>query len=202
MNFTITLHKVEAPKLPEVDAKFAESVGIAGGDVSKLEDEIRINLQREVARRLRARSKEAAMGALLKAARFDGPKTLLEWELQNLLRQTVRASEESVIRMKDLPLSPEMFAERAEKRVKLGLILSDLAQKHGLKVKPEQVRALVDDNAQSYDQPEEVVRWYYADSSRLQEIENLVMEENVTTWVMGQAKTADKSISFAELMGN
>lgn len=202
VTFDIALHSVEAPKLPEVDARFAESVGISGGDVSKLEDEIRINLQREVARRLRARSKEAAMEALLKAAKFEVPRTLVEWETQNLMRQTARDMEARGIKMKDLPLSPEMFAERAEKRVKLGLILSDLVQKHDLKVKPEQVRALVDDNAQSYDQPEEVVRWYYADPSRLQEIENLVMEENVATWVMGQAKTTDKSISFAELMGN
>ncbi|TAN74309.1 MAG: trigger factor [Gallionella sp.] len=202
VTFTIALHSVEAPKLPEVDAKFAESVGIAGGDVSNLEGEIRVNLQREVARRLRARNKEAAMEVLLKAARFDLPKTLVEWEMQNLMRQTAQDMEARGIKMKDVPLSPELFAERAAKRVKLGLILSDLTQKHGLRAKPEQVRALVEDNAQSYDQPEEVVHWYYADSSRLQEIENLVMEENVAAWVMGQVKTADKNVTFNELMGN
>ena len=82
------------------------------------------------------------------------------------------------------------------------MIFAELAQKHDLKAKPEQVRALVEDHAQSYDQPEEVVRWIYANSSQLQEMENLVLEENMVAWMMGQAKTADKAISFNELMGN
>jgi len=201
VTFTITLHKVEAPKLPEVDAGFAESVGIEGGDVGKLESEVRTNLQREVERRLKARNKEAAMEALLKAAKFGVPKTLVEWETRNLMQQTVQDMESRGMKMKDMALPPELFTERAERRVKLGLILADLAQKHDLKAKPEQVRALVDDYAQSYDQPEDVVRWVYANSSQLQEIENLVMEENIVGWTMGQAKTADKAIPFNELMG-
>lgn len=202
VTFTVTLHKVEAPKLPEVDAGFAESVGIEGGDVSKLESEIRTNLQREVARRLKVRNKEAAMEALLKAAKFDVPKTLVEWEARNLMQQTAQDMESRGMKMKDLALPPELFAERAERRVKLGLIFAELAQKHGLKAKPEQVRALVEDYAQSFDEPEDVVRWFYANSSQLQEVENLVLEENIVSWTMGQAKTADKAIPFKELMGD
>lgn len=202
VNFTITLHKVEAPKLPEVDAKFAEAVGITGGDVSKLEDEIRANLQREIAHRLKARNKEAAMDILLKVAKFDLPRTLVEWEMQNLMRQTAQDMESRGMKMKDVQLPPELFAERAEKRVKLGLILADLTQKHDLNAKPEQVRALVEDHAQSYDQPEGVVRWFYSDASKLQEVENLVVEENVMDWIMGQVKVMDKAVPFVELMGS
>jgi trigger factor len=202
VTFTITLHKVEAPKLPEVDAGFAESVGIEGGDVSKLESEIRINLQREVVRRLKVRNKEAAMEALLKAAQFDVPKTLVEWEARNMMQQTAQDMESRGMKMKDVALPPELFAERAERRVKLGLIFADLAQKHDLKAKPEQVRVLVDDYAQSFDDPEDVVRWFYANSSQLQEVENLVLEENIVGWTVGQAKTTDKAIPFNELMGN
>lgn len=202
VTFTITLNSVEAPKLPEVDAEFARSIGVEDGDVTKLEADILSNMQREVTRRLNARNKDAAMDALLNVAQFDLPKALVGWEAQNLMKQTVRDMESRGMQMKGMQLPQELFADRAAKRVKLGLILADLVEKHGLNAKPEQVRALVDDYAQSYDQPEDVVRWYYADPARLQEVENLVLEENVAAWVMGQVKTQDKAIAFNELMGN
>lgn len=202
VTFHITLHKVEAPKLPEVDAGFAEAVGIEGGDVGKLESEVRTNLQREVARRLKARNKEAAMEVLLKAARFDVPKTLVESEAQNLMQQTAQDMESRGMKIKDMALSPELFVERAERRVRLGLVFADLAQKHDLRAKLEQVRALVEDYAQSFDQPEEVMNWVYTNPSQLQEIENLVLEENIVAWTMARAKTTDKAIPFNELMGN
>lgn len=202
VTFTITLHGVEAPKLPEMDAEFLKSVGVEDGDVAKLEEEIRSNLNREVSRRLKVRNKDAAMDALLKVAKFDLPKSLVEWEVQNLMQQTVRDMEARGLKMKGVPLPPELFKERAEKRVKLGLILADLVEKQDLKAKADQVRALVEDYAQSYEQPEDVVRWYYADPARLQEIENLVLEDNVVNWTMSQAKTTDKAVTFNELMGN
>lgn len=202
VTFTITLNRVEAPRLPELDAEFAKSIGIEDGDVSKLESEIRSNLEREISSRLKARNKAAAMDLLLKVAQFELPKSLLEWETQSLMEQTVRDMESRGMKMKGMNLPPELFAERAEKRVKLGLIFADLVQKHGLTAKPEQVRALIDGYAQSYDQPEDVVRWYYADPSRLQEVENLVLEENVANWAMEQAKITDKAIPFNELMGS
>lgn len=202
VTFTITLNSVEAPKLPEVDAEFARSIGIEDGDVNKLESDILSNLKREVTRRLNARNKEAAMDALLKVAQFDVPKALVGWEAQNLMQQTVRDMESRGMQMKGMQLPQELFADRAMKRVKLGLILADLVEKHGLSATPERVRALVDDYAESYDQPEDVVRWYYADPARLQEVENLALEENVVAWVMGQVKTQDKAIAFNELMGN
>lgn len=200
VTFTVTLHKVEEPKLPEVDAEFAKSVGIADGDVGKLEGEVRANLQREVAGRLKERNKAAAMEVLLKAAKFDVPKTLVEWESQNLMKQAMKDMEARGMKTKDMALPPELFAERAERRVKLGLIMAELAPKHDLKAKPEQVRALVDDYAQSYDKPEDVVRWFYGNPSQLQEIENLILEDNIVNWAMSQAKTADKAIPFNELM--
>ena len=202
VTFTITLKSVEAPKLPELDAEFVKSVGIADGDVSKLEDEIRSNLKREVERRLNARNKDAAMDALLKVAQFDLPKALVDWEIQSLMQQTVQDMEARGMKMKGMQLPPELFKERAEKRVKLGLILADLVQKHDLKAKPEQVRALIDNYAESFDQPENVVRWYYSEPGRLQEVENLVLEENVVSWTMKQTKTTDKPVTFNELMGS
>ena len=202
VNFTVTLHAVEAPHLPEVDAEFVKSVGIADGDVSKLEGEIRNNLTREVARRLSARNKDAAMNALLKVTVFEVPRVLLEWEMQALMEQTMKDMESRGMNVKGMPFYPELFKERAEKRVKLGLILADLVQKHGLKARPEQVKAMIEDYAQSFDEAEQVIRWYAAEPKRMMEVENLVLEENVVSWAMGQAKTIDKQAVFNELMGN
>ena len=202
VNFTVTLHAVEAPHLPEVDAEFVKSVGIADGDVSKLEGEIRNNLTREVARRLSARNKDAAMNALLKVTVFEVPRVLLEWEMQALMEQTMKDMESRGMNLKGMPFYPELFKERAEKRVKLGLILADLVQKHGLKARPEQVKAMIEDYAQSFDEAEQVIRWYAAEPKRMMEVENLVLEENVVNWAIGQAKTLDKQAVFNELMGN
>ena len=202
VNFTVTLHAVEAPRLPEIDAEFVKSVGIADGDVSKLEGEIRNNLTREVARRLSVRNKDAVMDALLKVTEFEVPKALLEWEMQALMEQTVADMESRGMNMKGMPLYPELFRERAEKRVKLGLILAELIRKHGLKAKPEQVKAMIEDYAQAFDDSEQVIRWYAAEPKRMMEVENVVLEENVVSWAMGQAKTTDKKAEFNELMGN
>jgi trigger factor len=202
VNFTITLHTVEALHLPEIDAEFVKTVGIADGDVSKLEGEIRNSLNREVNRRLSSSNKDAAMEALLKVTEFEVPKALLEWEMQSLMEQTMKDMESRRMNIKGMPFYPELFKDRAEKRVKLGLILADLVQKHGLKARPEQVKAMIEDYAQSFDEADQVIRWYAAEPSRMREVENLVLEENVVTWAMGQAKTIDKQAVFNELMEN
>lgn len=202
VTFAITLNSVEGPVLPEVDAEFAMSVGITDGDVTKLDVEIRSNLSREVMRRLKGRNKDAAMDALLNVAQFDLPKALVMWESQRLMEQTAKEMEQRGMAMKGMQLPPELFRERAEKRVKLGLILADLVAKFDLQAQPEKVRVLVEDYAQSFEHPDEVVRWYYADPVRFQEIENLVLEENVVDWVLGRAKVSDKALAFAELMGS
>ena len=202
VTFTITLNSVQAPVLPEVDSEFAKTVGIVDGDVAKLQAEIRSNLSREVVRRLKGRNKEAVMDLLLKVAQFDLPKALVQWESQRLMQQTVQEMEQRGMAMKGMQLPAELFKERAEKRVKLGLILADLVEKFSLNADPAKVRAFVEDYAQSFEHTEEVVRWYYADPARFQEIENLALEENVVEWVLGQAKITDKTLAFAELMGN
>lgn len=202
VTFAITLNSVEAPVLPEVDSTFVETVGIADGDVSKLEEEIRSNLTREVTRRLKGRNKEAAMEALLKVAQFDLPKALVGWESQRLMEQTAQEIQQRGMTMQGMQLPPEMFRERAEKRVKLGLVLADLVKKFDLQAQPEKIRALVEEYAESFEHPEDVVRWHYADPARIQEIENLVLEENVVEWVLARAQVSDKTIAFSELMGN
>jgi trigger factor len=202
VNFTVTLQGVEAAHLPAIDAEFVKAVGITDGDVSKLESEIRNNLAREVKRRLGVRNKNTVMDALLKITDFEVPKVLLEWEVQTLMQQTTEDMESRGMKMKGMPLYPDLFKERAEKRVKLGLILAELMQKNGLKAQPHQVKTMIEDYANTFDESEQIIRWYAADPKRMLEVENLVVEENVVSWAMAQAKVTDKPAVFNDLMGN
>ncbi len=202
VTFAITVNKVEAPQLPELNVDFAKSVGIADGDISKLKIEIRKNLQRELERRLNIRNKDAAMEALLKVTQFDVPRTLIENEANNLMQQTLGDMEERGMKMAGMQLPLASFEEQATKRVRLGLILAFLVYKHGLYAELEQVKAMIRRYAESFDDPEQVIRWYESDTKRRQEVDNLVIEDNVVTWVMGQAKVTEKTVVFSELMGN
>ena len=202
VNFTVTLNTVEASHLPEIDTEFVQSIGIADGDVSKLESEIRKNLTRDVAHRLRLRNKDAVMEALLKVTEFEVPKALVDLETQDLMRQTVEDMESRGVKMNGIPLHPNIFKERAEKRVKLGLILAELMKKNGLQAQPEQVKTMIEDYAQGFEERDQIIQWYAADPKRMLEVENVVVEENVVVWAMGQAKTTDKHAVFNELMGH
>ena len=203
VTFTITVHGVEEAHLPEVDAEFAKSLGATDGDVEKLRQEILDNVGREAERRVKVRNKDNAMEVLLKIAQLEVPKALLESEAQNLMQQTMQDMEARGMKIpKGMQLPPDMFIERATKRVKLGLILAELMKKHDLKAKPEQMKALVQEYAQSYEHPEEVVRWYAAEPGRMREVENLVLEDNVVAWVMAGAKVSDQTVTLNELMGS
>jgi len=203
VTFAVTVHQVEEPILPALDAEFAKSLGITDGDVEKLKVEIRSNLNREAQRRIKVRNKDHAMEALLKIGQLEVPKSLVESESQNLMQQSRADMEARGIKLPaDMKLPLDLFAERATKRVKLGLILSELVTKHQLAASSDQVKALLTEYAESYQSPAEVIRWYTSDPARLKEIENLALEDNVVAWVMAGAKVTDQTIDFDALMEN
>jgi len=200
--FEVTVKEVAEPSLPEIDAGFAKSLGVADGDIAKMRAEIKANLEREVKAKLKAHVKEQVMQALLNATKFDAPRSLVEAELQRIqagARQEFAARGLKV--PEGMPLPLEMFQQQAQRRVSLGLILGEVVKAHDLYPKPEQVRTLVEEQAQSFERPEEVVKWFYADPERLREIEAVTMEENVVAWALGVAKVTDKMVNFEELMG-
>ncbi len=201
--FEVTVKAVAAPKLPEVDAEFAKSLGIEDGDLAKMRAEIRGNLEREVKARLKARTKEKVMDALLEVTGIEVPKALVDMEverLQAMARQDL-ASRGIPVR-EDMPLPADLFEKQAQRRVSLGLILGEVVRANGLHAKPEQVRAAVDEQAQSYEHPEEVVKWFYQSPDRLRDIESVVLEENVVNWALATAQVRDEAVTFDELMGN
>lgn len=201
-SFTITLQKLEWAHLPEVDAEFAKSLGVADGDLAKMREDIKVNLQREVAGRVKARNKEAVMDALIKVAELEVPKTLIAQDSERLAEMTRQDMAQRGMNVKDVPFPAELFAEKAERRVRLGLILSQLVGDNNLQATPEQVKAQIEDFAQSYEDPREVLKYYYSDRRRLGEIEALVLEENVVTYVLGLSKVTTKAVAFDELMGS
>ncbi|WP_296949695.1 trigger factor [uncultured Massilia sp.] len=200
--FTITLKNLEWAHLPEVDAEFAKSLGIEDGSVEKMRDDIKVNLEREVGARIKARNKEAVMDALVKHTEMDVPKVMVEQDSQRLAEQTRQDMAQRGMDVKSLPFPADLFATKAERRVRLGLILSQLVADNNLQATSEQVKAQIEDFAQSYEDPKEVLKYYYSDRRRLGEIEALVLEENVVNYVLGKAKVTTKDIAFDELMGS
>lgn len=199
--FEVKLNRVEAPILPGVDAEFAKSLGVADGDTEKMRGEIQANLEREVSKRVKAKLKEQVMQALLDSTRIEAPKALVEMEVQRLMHGARNDLEARGLKVKDMPLPPDLFQEQAQRRVALGLILAEAVKIHGLHAKPEQVRALVEDFAQSYEHPGEVVQWHFSSPERLNQAESVVLEENVVAWVLEKAAVVDKTVTFDELMG-
>ena len=201
VQFDVTVKQVQAPVLPELNAEFATSMGIADGDVTKMRTEIETNLKREVKRRIEGKLKDQVMEALIKTNPITVPTSLVDMEIQRLMQAARQDMEQRGMKIKDMPIQPEWFADQAKRRVTLGLILAEVVKTEKLQATPEQVRAMVEESAQSYEHPEEVIRWYYAQPQRLQEVEGVAIENNVVAWVLGKAKVTDKAAVFDELMG-
>jgi len=202
VQFEVTVKEVKAPILPEIDSDFARALGVADGDLAKLRKEIKDNLTREVKQRIQAKIKDQVMDILLAVAPIEAPRALVETEAEQLLENARRELEARGLAVKNIPLKAENFIDRATRRVKLGLIMAELVKDHALRATPEQTRALVQEMAESYEDPSELVRWYYAQPGRLTGAEAVVTEDNVVEWVCSKVKTIDRTVSFDELMGN
>ncbi|HUU73323.1 MAG TPA: trigger factor [Burkholderiales bacterium] len=200
--FEISLHEVLAARLPEIDADFAKTLGVADGDLEKMRGEVRDNLEREVKRRSEAQLKDRVMKTLLDTATLEVPQSLVEEEIDRLVEQMKQNMQTRGMNTEGVPFPRDAFSEEATRRVQLGLIVSEVVSKHALSAKPEQVKELVEEQARAYEQPDEVRRWYYQSPERLREIESVVLEANLVKWVVEQAKIEDKPMAFDDLMGN
>ena len=200
-DFRVSVTKIEAQKLPEVDEAFAKALGIGDASVQGLRDSVKSNLEREVRMRVLARNKAAVMDALVAASQLDLPKALVGNELERL---TAAAREDLKKRgIKDAetaPLPQDLFQNQAERRVRLGLVVAELVRANNLQAKPEQLQAHIEEMSQSYEKPAEVMRWYLSDRNRMAEVEALVIEKNVTEFVLSRAKVTPKTLAFDELM--
>jgi trigger factor len=202
VQFEAVCKKVELPKLPELDADFAKALGIKDGDLVKMREEVRANLEREVKKRLHAKIKNQVMDALLSVNPIEVPKALVDAEAGRMAENARRDMQARGMDAQNMPIDGSWFTDQAVRRVRLGLLLAELVHAKDLHAKPEQVRTIVDEYAESFEDPKEVVRWYYGQPQRLAEAEALAMENNVVDWMLTNAKVTDKPVTFDELMGN
>ncbi|AQS50814.1 MAG TPA: trigger factor [Paenalcaligenes hominis] len=201
--FTIKVTEVAEPVLPELNDDFAKELGQEEGNIESLLADVRANIEREAKARVNARTKASVMDALLAASSFDVPKALVQSEIQNRIaaaRQELK--QRGLPNADDMPIPEDVFQDEAERRVRLGLLLSALVESAELSATPEQVRARIEEFAQNYEQPEEVISFYLSDAQRRAEIEAIVLEDNVVAHIVSQAKVTDEDVDFEQLMGN
>ncbi|PSB92286.1 trigger factor [Candidatus Pandoraea novymonadis] len=201
--FNVTLKKIEWAHLPEVNAEFAKTLGIPNGDIGVMRNAIKDNLEREVERRTKALLKNQVMDVLISISEFDVPTTLVKQAQEDLVRIAREdLKQRGVLNADKTPIPIEIFKAQAERRVKLGFIITELVKLNNLQAEPKQIKAEVEEFAKSYEDPQEVIRWYYGDKERMAEIEGYVVESNVVQFVLGKTKVTEKSVSFETLAGN
>jgi trigger factor len=199
--FSLTVKQVTAPEVPPLDSAFATAFGIKSGSVDDLRAEVESNLKLELKRKLDAVLKDQALKGLRQTTELTLPKSLVEQEAQQLARRMAANLQQQGMKPEDIKLSADMFRPQAEERVALGLILAEVVREKHLEARPEQVRAMVQEVAQTYEQPDAVVRWHFEKPERLNEFEALAVEQNVVNWVIDQAKVSDAPTTFEALMG-
>ena len=200
-DFMVTLKKLEATHLPEVTDELAKSLGVVEATVDALRADIRKNLEREVKHRLLGRNKQSALDALVANAELDLPNSIVQSELDRMTQGAREDLKQRGIKDADkAPIPEEVFRPQAERRVRMGLVVSEVVRMHNLQATPEQIKAHVEELASSYEKPAEVIRWYYSDNRRMAEVEAIVIENNVTNYVLSLVKNKDKEVSFDDLM--
>jgi len=194
--FATKVITVAEPKTPEVDDEFAKSFGVEDGSIETLKSDIRANMQRELRNKLQEVLKKDVMDKLLDANDVQVPKALIDQESENLQKQMMEAGN----LQGGMSLPKELFEGEAKRRVGLGLVIGEVIKKAEIKPEAERVTAKIDDIAQTYEDPAEVINHYNSNPQLKQGLEALVMEEMVVDWIVDQAKVTDTPTTFHELM--
>jgi trigger factor len=199
VEFKIQVNKVAEPKLPEVNEEFAKSFGVKDGDMEAFRKEVADNLARERDERLSRLTRTRVLDAMIRENDLEVPEKLVEREIESMI-----AMNKSMLEQQGLPtdqFSPdrEQYREDAERRVAMGLILSEVVRKNEMKADPDRVKDRIEKMAVSYEQPEAFVQWYYSSRERMQQVESMVLEEQVVELLLEGADTKDKAISLQEL---
>jgi trigger factor len=198
--FEVDVIKVEESVLPEIDENFVKAYGIEDGSVESFRDDVRNNMERELGQALRDRLKNAAMDALYEKFQLTVPNTLVDMEVENLMKPYIETAKRQKMKLEDLKLPRDAFEGQAKRRVALGLILGEIVQKNAIKLDSNKVRSTVEDMAKSYERPDEVVNWYYSDESRLNDVQQVVLEDQAVEWLVTQAKVSDETVNFSDVM--
>ena len=200
VQFAVKVAAVSVPKLPELNDEFALGFGISEGGIEALRSEVRNNMQREAEQAIKRKVKQQVLDGLLKANPLTLPRALVDAEIGQLMQQAKDDMEARGGGSASINLQPVMFEEHARRRVALGLILAEIIRQNGFKAQPERVRAMVEAAAASYEDPTEVLRWYYAKRERMAGVEAVVLEDQAVEWIAGKIQVNEVPTSFDELI--
>ena len=198
--FEVEVTSVEGPVLPKIDEAFIKAYGVEDGSVDSFRADIKNNMERELEQALRAKLKTAVMDALYEKIQIAVPNTLIDQEVENMMKPYVETAKRQKMKLDDLKLPRDIFEEQAKRRVALGLILGEVIHKNDIKIDDDKVRSTIEDMAKSYERPEDVVNWYYSDKSRLNDVQQMVLEDQTIEWLVARAKVSDETINFNDVM--
>ena len=198
--FEVDVVEVEEPVLAEIDEAFIKAYGIEDGLIGSFRADVKNNMQRELDQALRSKLKSSVMDALYGKVKLTVPNTLVDVEIESLMKPYIETAKRQKMKLEDLKLPRDSFEDQAKRRVALGLILGEVIQKESIKLDNDKVRSTIEDMAKSYERPEDVVAWYYSDESRLNEVQQMVLEDQVVEWLVTQAKVSDKTVNFNDVM--
>ena len=198
--FNVDVIKVEEAVLPEIDENFIKAYGIDGGSVESFRDDVKENMERELEQALRSKLKNAVMDALYEKIPLTAPNALVDMEVENLMKPYIETAKRQKMKLEDLKLPRDVFEEQAKRRVALGLILSEIVHENKIVVDNDKVRSTIEDMAKSYERPEDVVKWYYSDEKRLNDVQQMVLEDQTIEWLVAQAKVTDETVKFSDVM--
>lgn len=199
--FEVEVASVEEPVLPEIDEAFIKAYGVEDGSVDSFRADIKNNMERELEQALKGKLKTAVMDALYEKVQIAVPNTLIDQEVENMMKPYVETAKRQKMKLDDLKLPRDVFEDQAKRRVALGLILGEVIHKNDIKIDNNKVRSTIEDMAKSYERPEDVVSWYYADESRLNDVQQMVLEDQTIEWLVARAKVSDETTNFNDVMG-
>jgi len=199
VEFAITVNNVSEPTLPELDDEFFASFDVAEGGLEAFRTEVRANMTRELKNANRNNIKNQVIEGLLEIHDVDAPKALVANEI-NGLRQQAMQQFGGGKNIDPSMLPDDLFAEQAKRRVILSLVMSEIVSKNDLKPDADTVRGLIEEMAESYEKPEDVIKWYYSDKEQLANIEAMALEDAVIDMVIDKAKVTESSVSYEEAL--
>ncbi|MFZ2403805.1 MAG: trigger factor [Methylobacter sp.] len=198
--FEVEVISVEEAVLPEIDDVFIKAYGVEDGSVDSFRSDIKNNMERELEQALRGKLKNAVMDALYEKIQVAVPNTLVDQEIESMMKPYIETAKRQKMKLEDLKLPRDAFEEQAKRRVALGLILGEIIHKNDIKVGNDKVRSTIEDMAKSYERPEDVINWYYSDKSRLNDVQQMVLEDQTIEWLVAQAKVSNETIKFSDAM--
>ena len=199
VSFSVKVLEVAESRLPEMDEEFVKTFGVESGSLDDLRADVQRNMERELEGRVRAEVKREVMEALLNANNVEVPRVMVDQEAESLRNDAMRQ-----MGIQDPAQAPDIatFAETAERRTRLGLLVGAVINEFKIEVDRQRVKAKVDEVSAPYDEPEQIASMYFQNPDLLRSVESVVLEEQVVDCLLEKAKVSDRKVTFSELMSN